>query len=68
MEITYSHRKKVLSTNKVGSMIGIDIVKDVKMAEIPPESMCNTIFESRSRIELTQSRFKLNTYNDSKRE
>lgn len=41
MEITCD-KKEVVHTNKVGSMIRIDIIKDVKMAELTPKGIYNT--------------------------
>lgn len=66
IEITDSDREEILGTNKVDNMV--DIVKNVDMAKLTPESMYSTFFQSRSRIQLTQIRFKLIKYGDYKRE
>lgn len=41
-KITYSNKEKVLYINKVDSIVGVDIIKNVEMVKMTPESMCNT--------------------------
>lgn len=48
-------------------MVGVDIVKDVKIAEVIRENMHNIFFRSRSGIYLFQSEFKLIKFDDSKK-
>lgn len=50
MEITYSDREGVIYINKVGSMVRVDIVEDIKMVEVTLESMCSIFSWSRSGI------------------
>lgn len=42
--------KKDLYTNKIGSIIGVDIIENVEIAEIIPESVRNIFFWSKSGI------------------
>ena len=42
MEIICSDRENDLYTNKFGNMIGVDIVKNVEIAEMTPKSIYNT--------------------------
>lgn len=68
IEITYSNgEEKGLYTNKVGNIIRVDFVEKVKMAKITPKSVCNTFFQSKSRIQSTHSRFKLIKFDNIKR-
>lgn len=54
MEITCSDGKEEdLYTNKLGDIIGVNIVKDIKMAKVTPKNVCNTFSQSRSRIQST---------------
>lgn len=48
MKITSSDREEVLHINKVSSIV--DIIEDIKIADVTLESMCNTFFRSGSRI------------------
>ncbi len=66
IQVTYSDRKEE-PTNKVGKIdvIGSD---NAKMADkVVYKSMCSTTSQSRSRIQLTQSGFKLIRFNDGRR-
>lgn len=42
MKITCANREKVVYINKVGNIVEVDIVEDVKIAEITLKSICNT--------------------------
>lgn len=43
IEITYSNEKeKGLYTNKISSIIGVNIVEDIKIAKISPKNVRNT--------------------------
>lgn len=54
MKSTYSNEnEKDLCTNIIDDMIRIDIVLDVKMAEMSPKSICSIFFCSRSEIQST---------------
>lgn len=44
MKITCADLKKVVRTNKTDSIIGINIVEDVEMAEVILKSVYNTFF------------------------
>lgn len=65
MDIIGSNRKEVLYTNKIGSIV--DIVKDVEMGKVTPESVYSTFSLSRSEIQWIQSRFKLIKFGNNKR-
>lgn len=48
-------------------MIGINIVENMQMAEVTSKSIYNTFFQLRSRIQSTQSRFKLIKFDNNKK-
>ena len=48
-------------------MIRVDIVEKIKIAEMTSKSICSIFSQSRSRIQLTQSKFKLIKYGDNRR-
>ena len=64
LEITCSDGEDL---NKVSSIVRIEIIKDVKIAEVISKSICNTISQSRSKFKLTQSGFKLIKFGDSRK-
>lgn len=44
IKITYFNRNKVLRSNKVGSIVEIDIVKNMKMTKMTLVGMYSTFF------------------------
>lgn len=62
-----SNREDVLDTNKVGSIIGVNILEDMKITKISPESMYNIFSWSRFGIQSSQSWFKCIKFGNSKR-
>lgn len=44
MKITYSNKKDILHTNKISSMVNLDIVKNVKITKITFGSVHNIFF------------------------
>lgn len=59
MKMTYFERKEVINTIKVGSMIWIEIVDNIKIADVTPKNVCSTFSQSRSGMKSTQGQFKL---------
>ena len=53
--------------NKVDSIVRINIVEDVEIAELISKNVYNIFSRSRSGIKLIQSKFKLIKFGDSKR-
>lgn len=51
MGMTCSNRKNNL--NKISSMVEVDIVEDIKIAKVAPESICSIFSQSRFGIQLT---------------
>ena len=51
MGITCFDREEDLHTNKVDSIVRVDIVKDVEMAVVNPKSVYSTFYRSRSGIQ-----------------
>lgn len=48
-------------------MVRVDIVEDVKIAKVTFKNVHNTVFQLRSRIQLTQKGFKLIKFGNNKR-
>lgn len=67
IEITCSNREKVLCTNKVGSIVEVDIVDDIKIAKVILKTVRSRFSQSRSKIQSTQSRYRLIKFGDGKR-
>lgn len=67
MKILCSDREKVLHTNKVGNIVGVNIMKDKEIAKVPYENIYITFARLRSRIQSLQNRFKLIKFGYSKR-
>lgn len=67
MKITYFNKKEVVCTNKVCSIVGVDIIRNVKIANVMLESMYSTFFWLRSRIQSSQSSYTLILFDNSKK-
>lgn len=67
IELPCFDREEVLCINKVDSIVKINIIKDVKMTEVPFKSVHSTFFQPRSRIQSTQNKFELIKFGNSKR-
>lgn len=68
MKITCFNKEEIIRTNKIGSMVKVDIVEDMKIAEIILGNVCKTFSQLRSIIQSTQSSFKMINFDDSQSE
>lgn len=67
MEITCFNKEEVLYINKVGNIIRINIIENMKITNIISKSMYIIFYYSRSGIQFIQSRFKLIKFSNSKK-